>query len=158
MARSRPFYTVDSRDFSRAWRHILDDLAPKDVRAIVNQTARDLRVELEAASPVGPAPSPRRAAKRAQFARGDYGPIRESWRVSRASKRNFATATVYSTAFYAPLVEYGTVRSPARPFAGPVLDRIEDIALAAARKVTARIRRREARMARQAQARARMAA
>lgn len=155
MARNKPFYDVDTRDFSRTWRHILDDLAPKDVRAIVNQVARDLRKELEAASPRGPAPGAKRAAKRAQFTRfRGYGPISEAWRVSRASKRNFATATVYNAAFYAPMVEFGTVNTPARPFVGPVLDRIESIAMASARKVTARIRRREERMARQARARA----
>lgn len=158
MARNRPFYAVESKQFGTTWRHILDDLAPKDVRAIVNQVARDLRKELEAASPRGPAPSARRAAKRAQFPKGDYGPISESWRISRASKRNFATATVYTTAFYAPMVEYGTVNMRAQPFVGPVHDRVRDIAMASAKKVAARIRRREERMARQARARMAVAA
>ena len=116
------FIPVDTERFDSSWDNWVKVSAPEQVIKAVNEVAKAIRKDLVTVSPTGPEPGPQRQRRRAQKgSKGKgYGPIRKAW--SRTATKSIKkAAVVVNKAFYAPLVEFGSTHSRARPFAGITL-------------------------------------
>ena len=119
--------TVNTTDFHRQWKKLLEQEVPENVVAVTNETAKEFRKELKAAAPRGAPANLERQAKRMRFARrGDWGPLATSIR-RRGTKTMEKQARVWFQAFYIRFVILGSPTNRANPFIDRVLARSEAI-------------------------------
>ncbi len=119
--------TVDTTDFRRQWKKMLEKEVPPNVVAVTNAVAIEMRKEMKAAAPRGAPPNLERRVNRLRFRRrGDWGPLANSIR-RRGTKTMEKQARVWFQAFYVRFVILGSPFNTANPFIDRVLGQSDSI-------------------------------
>ena len=120
-------------ELKRGLEQLGPELATKAGKSAIRAGAKVLSDEVKAATPVGDDDTSRTYRnKSGEQVRVDYGHARDNIKVKmgRAKKAfNVVAIVSFGSAFWARLLEYGTVKMAAKPFAKPAFDNASIIVL-----------------------------